>query len=167
MCSYYHTNIPYHTTQFYGIPHFWYWVHHLRILKNQSDRANHSDVHIRIISFVKTSILWDIISCRTSTEISEEYIVLIFRVEECGKLGKKPTWSKYQSDWVSCLAYSSNLKLESICFSETSVDFQRTTRHYIPEDRLLHNYRCANLEAYAFPWSSDKKLIWYICTELN
>jgi hypothetical protein len=29
------------------------------------------------------------------------------------------------------------LKMEVICSSETSVDFQRTTRHYIPEDRSL------------------------------
>jgi hypothetical protein len=33
---------------------------------------------------------------------------------------------------VSCLAYSSILKMEAICSSETSVDFQRTTRSYIP-----------------------------------
>jgi hypothetical protein len=38
---------------------------------------------------------------------------------------------------VSCLTYSSTLKMEEICFSETSVDFQRTTRRYIPEDRIF------------------------------
>jgi hypothetical protein len=38
---------------------------------------------------------------------------------------------------VSCSAYSSTLKMEVICSSETSVDFQQTTRHYIPEDRTL------------------------------
>jgi hypothetical protein len=41
---------------------------------------------------------------------------------------------------VSCLAYSSTLKMEAICSSETSVDFQRTTWRYIPEDRTLHMY---------------------------
>jgi hypothetical protein len=34
---------------------------------------------------------------------------------------------------VSCSAYST-LKMEAICSSETSVDFQRTKRRYIPED---------------------------------
>jgi hypothetical protein len=29
--------------------------------------------------------------------------------------------------------------------SETSVDFQRTTQRYTPEDRTLHNHRCENL----------------------
>jgi hypothetical protein len=28
-------------------------------------------------------------------------------------------------------------------YSETSADFQRTTRRYIPEDKTLHNHHCA------------------------
>jgi hypothetical protein len=39
---------------------------------------------------------------------------------------KEPTWSRLQA-------------------TETSVDFQRTTRRYIPEDRTLHKHRCENL----------------------
>jgi hypothetical protein len=39
---------------------------------------------------------------------------------------------------VSCSAYFSTLKMEEIFFSETSVDFQWTTRRYIPEDRTLN-----------------------------
>jgi hypothetical protein len=35
---------------------------------------------------------------------------------------------------VSFSAYSSTLKMEAICSSETSVDFQRNTQRYIPED---------------------------------
>jgi hypothetical protein len=38
---------------------------------------------------------------------------------------------------VPCSAYFSTLKTEVICFSETSVDFQRTTRRYIQEDDML------------------------------
>jgi hypothetical protein len=33
---------------------------------------------------------------------------------------------------------SSTLKMETICSSETSVDFQQTTWRYIPEDSTLH-----------------------------
>jgi hypothetical protein len=33
---------------------------------------------------------------------------------------------------------SSTLKMEAICSSETSVDTQRITRRYIPEDDTLH-----------------------------
>jgi hypothetical protein len=47
---------------------------------------------------------------------------------------------------VSCLAYFSTLKTEVTCSSEALVDFQRTTRDYIPEDRTLHNQRCKNLK---------------------
>jgi hypothetical protein len=44
---------------------------------------------------------------------------------------------------VSYLAYSSTLKMEATCSSETSEDFQRTTRRYIPEDRTLNGF-CLN-----------------------
>jgi hypothetical protein len=45
-------------------------------------------------------------------------------------------------------AYSSTLKMEAICSSEMSVDFQRTTRRYIREGRTLHNHRCENHKSY-------------------
>jgi hypothetical protein len=34
------------------------------------------------------------------------------------------------------------------CFSETLVIFQRTPRHYIPEDRALRNHGCEILKSY-------------------
>jgi hypothetical protein len=40
-----------------------------------------------------------------------------------------------------CLASFSNMKMEAICFSETSVDFQLTTRRYVVEDINLYNTR--------------------------
>jgi hypothetical protein len=43
------------------------------------------------------------------------------------------------STLVSCSVYSSTLKIEEIYSSETSVDFQRTTRRYIPE------YKCPSV----------------------
>jgi hypothetical protein len=51
---------------------------------------------------------------------------------------------------ISCLAYSSTLKIQATCYSETSVDFQRTTRRYIPNDRTLLNHFCENLKSYIF-----------------
>jgi hypothetical protein len=33
-------------------------------------------------------------------------------------------------------------------FDETSVNFQLTTRRYIPDDGPLHNHRCENLRSY-------------------
>jgi hypothetical protein len=37
---------------------------------------------------------------------------------------------------------------ESRWQAETSVDFQRTTWRYIPEDSTLHNHHCENLKSY-------------------
>jgi hypothetical protein len=59
---------------------------------------------------------------------------------------------------VSCLAYSSTLEIEVICFCETSVDFQRTTRPYFPEDIVLHNHCCENLNSYIEQMSSHRRL---------
>jgi hypothetical protein len=38
--------------------------------------------------------------------------------------------------------------MEAIYSSETSVDFQQTTRRYIPQDSTVHNHRCENLKPY-------------------
>jgi hypothetical protein len=46
------------------------------------------------------------------------------------------------------LTFSSTLKMEAICSSETSVASQQTTRRHIPEDYTLHNHRCENLKSY-------------------
>jgi hypothetical protein len=47
-----------------------------------------------------------------------------------------------------CWAYFSTMKMEAICFSETSFETQRTTRRHIPEDDTLHNHGCENLKSY-------------------
>jgi hypothetical protein len=48
---------------------------------------------------------------------------------------------------ISCLAYSSVVKLKAACSYETSAHFQRTTWCHRPEDRTFHNHRCANLKS--------------------
>jgi hypothetical protein len=43
---------------------------------------------------------------------------------------------------ILCSAYST-LKMEAICFSEACVDFERTTRSYVPEDSSLQKISCS------------------------
>jgi hypothetical protein len=38
--------------------------------------------------------------------------------------------------------------MEAICFSETSVDTQRTTQRHVPENGTLPKYRCENMNSY-------------------
>jgi hypothetical protein len=47
------------------------------------------------------------------------------------------------------------LKMEAICSSETSVEFQRTTRRYISEDStfLIQNYWIPIAQVY---WASNE-----------
>jgi hypothetical protein len=52
---------------------------------------------------------------------------------------------------LSCLAYSSNLKVEVRCSFERQVHFQRIIWHYNPGNRTLHNYSYENLKSYIFP----------------
>jgi hypothetical protein len=40
---------------------------------------------------------------------------------------------------ISCLAYSSNLKMKVTYSSLTSAEFQQTTQHYIPKDTTLQS----------------------------
>jgi hypothetical protein len=55
-----------------------------------------------------------------STDVSEEHIASIFSIKELKQ------------------EIRLTLKTEATCCSETSVEFQGTTRRYIPEDRTLH-----------------------------
>jgi hypothetical protein len=49
---------------------------------------------------------------------------------------------------VTCLAFSSTLKMQAIYSSETIADLQRTTWHYIPGDWMLLRHRSENLKTY-------------------
>jgi hypothetical protein len=64
---------------------------------------------------------------------------------------------------VSCLAYSSALKMEAASSSETSVDFQRTTWRYILEDRTPHQSYCLHprVVAVLLNRKTQQKLIEY------
>jgi hypothetical protein len=89
-----------------------------------------------------SSIFWDITPC-SPLRVNRRFggIYRLHTAELC----LPPAFTL-----VSCSAYSSTLKMEAICFSETSVDFQRTTWRYIQEDSTLHNQRCENLKSYIF-----------------
>jgi hypothetical protein len=60
---------------------------------------------------------------------------------------------------------SSTLKMEAICSSETSVNTQRTTRRYIPEDDTLHDHRCGNLKSYNLTF--DKRICLFRTTAFD
>jgi hypothetical protein len=52
---------------------------------------------------------------------------------------------------VSCLAYSSSLKMEATCSTKILVDFEQASWHCIQVDRNLHNNCCENLKYHIFP----------------
>jgi hypothetical protein len=102
---------------------------------------------LQINFLFKNTIFWDITPCRplkVYRRFGGTYrLYLQGRRISRASSGFPPAFTL-----VSCSAYSSTLKIEAICSSETSVDFQQTTRRYIPEDSTLHNHRCENLKSY-------------------
>jgi hypothetical protein len=103
--------------------------------------------------FMKSSIFWDITPCsqlKVNRRFGETWRLHL----QCQRIRRKRNQRENlfclppEFRLVSCSDYSSTLKMEAVCSSETSVDFQRTTRRYIPQDRTLHNHRCENLKSY-------------------
>jgi hypothetical protein len=84
---------------------------------------------------VSSSGMWRRVVFWDATDVSEEHIASIFRAEK--KFGQEPAE-----------IFSSAMKMEAICSSETSVAFQQTTRRHTPEDDTLHNHCCENLKSY-------------------
>jgi hypothetical protein len=96
-----------------------------------------------------------------STDVSDEHVASIIRVEEQAKYdaGKKQSYITYNTEifmalfatWftlASCLYYPSTLKMEAPCSSKISADFQQNARRYIPENRTLHNHICKGLSSF-------------------
>jgi hypothetical protein len=94
---------------------------------------------------MKSSVFWDITSCSQlkgnrlfggtclfhlqGRRINQEY--LLYR--------PKPELPASRLLCFLLASCSSALKMKGTCFSETSVDFQRTTRCYVPEERTLYS----------------------------
>jgi hypothetical protein len=60
------------------------------------------------------------------------------------KTSKEPLRSKQEAELelVLCFVYSSTLKMEAACFSETSVYFQQARWRYVPEYRTARKVMC-------------------------
>jgi hypothetical protein len=78
-------------------------------VSSTDDRRQQKGFEVLTAVFMNGPVFWDITSCSLL------------------KVSLQPAFTL-----VSCLAYSSTLKMEVTCSSETWVDFQRTTQHYIP-----------------------------------
>jgi hypothetical protein len=72
-----------------------------------------------------------------STDILKEFNAFVFRAEEKAKheAGFKKISVSYQPH--GSLTFFFTVKMQMISSFETSVDFQRNTRRYIPQDRTL------------------------------
>jgi hypothetical protein len=84
-----------------------------------------------------------------STDISEEHIASIFKVEKIFSARNQQA-SRLLATCLLAENISLILKFEAICSSESSLDTQQTTGRYISEVDILHNHRYENLKSYKF-----------------
>jgi hypothetical protein len=96
---------------------------------------------------MKNTIFWDRTPCspvKVNRRLGETYHLHLQgrRIS----LRRNQRESRWQAELVYCSAYFSTLRMEAICSSETSVDFQWNIRRSIPEDSTLNNHRCENLK---------------------
>jgi hypothetical protein len=92
---------------------------------------------------VSSSGMWRRVVCWVATDVSEEHIASIFRVEEIISASKQVASLLAGSCWN----YFFDPEDGGVCSSETSVATQQTTQRHIPDD-TLHNHRCENLKSY-------------------
>jgi hypothetical protein len=73
-----------------------------------------------------------------STNVSEEHIASIFRVEKISSVRSQRGAFHLLARWLLAELILSTSRMEAICSSETLVDTQRTTRRYILEVDTLN-----------------------------
>jgi hypothetical protein len=81
---------------------------------------------------MESTIFWDITPLSVNQRFGGIYR-LFFKVEKITS-ARNLQVCQLLSRWFLAELIFSTLKMEAICPSETSVDTQRATRHYIPED---------------------------------
>jgi hypothetical protein len=107
-----------------------------RPLGSRRWKDNIKEVGLEVLTAaaIKSSIFWDIMQCNP-LEVNQ-------RFGGTGRLhlhGLRISKQALLATWAHagfCSAYYSTLKMEATWSSETSADFQRTTRRYVPEDRI-------------------------------
>jgi hypothetical protein len=115
---------------------------------------------------VSSSGIWRRVVYWVTSDVSEEHIVSIFRVEEIisARTSKPPTYLQVLAEIIS-----STQKMEAICSSESSVATQQTTLRHIPEDDTLKTVMIIQLRL-GFPslvwgkWLCSWKWDFYICS---
>jgi hypothetical protein len=98
---------------------------------------------------LKSIIFWDITPCSlliVNRRFGGTYCLHIHGRRN--KFSKKPASKQVESRILLAEFISLTLTMEAICSSETSIDTQRTTLRYIPEDDTLHNHSSEKLKSY-------------------
>jgi hypothetical protein len=133
------------------------------VLLNSCDKPSIQYAGFEVLTAVvmKSTVFWDI------TPYSSLNVNQRFGGTYCLHLqGQRISWarSQHESRWqaeallVSCLAYSSTLKMEPICSFRTLVDIHQTTWDYIP--RRYCSFCKVNLQHSFFTIKIINSVLW-------
>jgi hypothetical protein len=105
--------------------------------------------------YICTLQTWGYIIPCVDTLMKEKPCINMFAfrlVYEHQKYAQNRSWALLATFFilVSCLAYSTTLKMDASRSSTSLVDFQQTAWCYIPEGRTIHNHCCKTSNSYAF-----------------
>jgi hypothetical protein len=103
-------------------------------LGSSANRWNLVVFELLTVVVMKSTVFWDIMPC-SPLKVNQRFRGAYHLHLQGRRISRAR--NQWQALLVSCVAYSSTLKMEVICFPKTSVDFQWTTWHYIPEDSTL------------------------------
>jgi hypothetical protein len=122
-------------------------------------------------SAVSSSVFWATIPC-SSTKVSRRFratYCLYLQVGTVSQATNQHETALLAACFmlVSFLAYSSTLMRQAIRYSETFVEFHRTTQCFITQDRNLHSHRGENLVLDIYYLLSDCFVSGAICSPIN
>jgi hypothetical protein len=98
--------------------------------------SRRSQLHGELSVYIKSAIFWAVVSC------SPVEVHPCFRGTYAGD--KQSLLAVFLL--ATYLGYSSTLKMDAVCSSKTSVNFEWTTWHDVSEDITLHSHQCEELK---------------------
>jgi hypothetical protein len=138
-----------------------------RTSNTEKETRNVCYIRFEVLTAVvmNSSILWDVIPCNP-LKVNERFGSTRHLHLQSGRLSQARTRLKQVATracfmLVSYMIYSSTLKMEATCPSETPVDFYEATQHYNPE--VYSIFVCKEYPfkkpyiRWACRWHSDKR----------
>jgi hypothetical protein len=109
-------------------------------LLNKRKSQTFLGVEVLTAVVLKSTVVWDVTQCsllKINSGFEGTYRLHLQGRRISGARNRRENRCPLLATYFHARAYSSTLKMEAIYTPETSIDFQRATRRYIPKDTTL------------------------------